>query len=322
MKRKIVFPDAPSSWELFFDEERLSRLNSIGEFTLGFCDDFPEPVTLIERIGDASGMISGCGVSNDVLEALPNLEVISFVGLGAASFFDLAEAARRGITVTHTLPPGPTIAEHTMALMLAASRKVALRDREIRQGLWNDLPIFDLRGKTLGLVGFGRVAQATVPLAKAFGMNVVAWARSPKAEHASKYGIEFVALEELLAGSDVISLHLLLNQETEGLLSSKRLRLTKPGVVFVNTAREQLLDETTLIELLRSGHIRAMATDVFNEEPLSQDHPFNELDNVVMTPHNAYNTPEFTEILCDMAINNLEAYFAGNPKNIATFSEQ
>ncbi len=322
MKRKIVFPDAPSSWELFFDEERLSRLNSIGEFSLDFCDDFPEPDTLIERIGDASGMISGCGVSNDVLEALPNLEVISFVGLGAASFFDLAEAARRGITVTHTLPPGATIAEHTMALMLAASRKIALRDREIRQGLWNDLPIFDLRGKTLGLVGFGRVAQATVPLAKAFGMNVVAWARSPKAEHASRYGIEFVALEELLAGSDVISLHLLLNQETEGFISSERLRLTKPGVVFVNTARGQLLDETTLIELLRSGHIGAMATDVFNEEPLSQDHPFNELDNVVMTPHNAYNTPEFTEILCDMAINNLVAYFVGNPKNIATFSEQ
>ena len=159
-------------------------------------------------------------------------------------------------------------------------------------------------------------------LAKAFGMNVVAWARSPKAEYASRYGIEFVALEELLAGSDVISLHLLLNQETEGLLSSKRLRSTKPGVVFVNTAREQLLDETTLIELLQSGHIGAMATDVFNKEPLSQDHPFNELDNVVMTPHNAYNTPEFTAILCDMDINNLEAYFAGNPKNIATFSEQ
>ena len=322
MTRRIVYPDAPSSWVALFNDERRSKLNTIGEFSLQVSDRHPEPETLIDRIGDAEGMISGWGVVNEVLAALPNLEVISFIGLGAASFFDLAETARRGITVTHTLPPGETIAEHTMALMLAASRKVALRDREIRQGLWNDLPIFDLRGKTLGLVGFGRVAQATVPLAKAFGMNVVAWARSPKAEYASRYGIEFVALEELLAGSDVISLHLLLNQETEGLLSSKMLRSTKPGVVFVNTAREQLLDETTLIELLQSGHIGAMATDVFNKEPLSQDHPFNELDNVVMTPHNAYNTPEFTAILCDMAINNLEAYFAGNPKNIATFSEQ
>ena len=318
MTRRIVYPDAPSSWKALFDDERITRLKAMGEFSLHVSDSHPEAETLIDRIGDAEGIISAWGVVNDVLAALPNLKIISFVGLGAASFFDLTEAARRGITVTHTLPPGATIAEHTMALMLAASRKIALRDREIRQGVWNDLPIFDLKGKTLGLVGFGRAAQATVPLAKAFGMKVVAWARSPKAEHVSKYGIEFIALEELLTGSDVISLHLLLNQETEGFISSERLRLTKPGVVFVNTARGQLLDETTLIELLRSGHIGAMATDVFNEEPLSRDHPFNELDNVVMTPHNAYNTPEFTATLCDMAIDNLESFFAGNPKNVAT----
>jgi lactate dehydrogenase-like 2-hydroxyacid dehydrogenase len=119
MTRKIVFPDAPSSWEVLFNEERLSRLNAIGEFSLGICDDYPEPEILIERIGDAKGMISAWGVSNDVLEALPNLEIISFIGLGVASFFDLAEAAQRGVTVTHGLSAAPSVAEHTMALMLA-----------------------------------------------------------------------------------------------------------------------------------------------------------------------------------------------------------
>jgi D-3-phosphoglycerate dehydrogenase len=202
--------------------------------------------------------------------------------------------------------------------MLAASRKVALGDREIRQGIWSDLRYFDLGGKTLGLIGFGRIAQAVVPLAKAFDMKVIAWARSPTTETASKYGIEFVALEELVAASDVISLHLLLNQETEGMLCSELLRSTKPGVVIVNTAREQLLDETTLVELLKSGHVGAMATDVFNEEPLPQEHPFKDLENVVMTPHTATHTPEATANLCDIAIDNLEAYFAGKPQNVAT----
>ena len=318
MTRKIVFPDAPGSWEVFFNDERLSRLKSIGNFSLDFCDSHPQPEILIERIGDAEGMISGWGVSTDVLESLPNLKVISFVGLGTASFFDLAEVARRGVTVTHGLSAASSVAEHTLALMLAASRNIVLRDREIRQGLWNDFPCFDLRGKTLGLIGYGRIAQFVTPLAQAFGMNVIAWARSPSAEIASNFGIEFVSLKELLASSDVVSLHLHLNEHTEGFLTSDLLRSTKPGVVIVNTARAQLLDETALVELLRSGHIGTMATDVFNKEPLPMDHPFRELDNVLMTPHNAYNTPDATAAMCDVAIDNLEAYFAGNPKNVAT----
>jgi len=318
MKRKIVFPDAPGSWEEFFNDERISRLNSIGEFSLNFSDSHPSTDTLIERIDDAEGMISGWGVSNEVLAALPNLKIISFVGLGVGSFFDLAEANRRGITITHGLSAAPSVAEHTIALILAASRNIVLRDREIRQGQWNDFPCFDLRGKTLGLIGYGRIAQFVTPLAQAFGMNVIAWTRSPDAEIASNFGIEFVGLHELLASSDVISLHLHLNEDTEGFLNSGLLRSTKRGVVIVNTARQQLLDETALIELLESGHIGALATDVFNVEPLPDDHPFARMDNVVMTPHNAYNTPDATAAMCDVAIDNLEAYFEGNPTNVAT----
>jgi len=317
MTRKIVFPDAPGSWSIFFNEDRISRLNSIGEFSLDYSDNHPSPETLIERIGDAEGMISGWGVNNDVLAALPNLKVISFVGLGVASFFDLAEASRRGVTITHGLSAASSVAEHTMALILSASRNIVLRDREIRQGAWNDFPCFDLRGKTLGLIGYGRIAQFVTPLAQAFGMNVVAWTRNPNAEIASKYKIEFVALDDLMASSDVISLHLHLNKDTEGFLTPELLRSTKPGVVIVNTAREQLLDETALIEMLKAGHIGTMATDVFNVEPLPANHPFRKLDNVVMTPHNAYNTPDATAAMCDVAIDNLGAYFAGNPTNVA-----
>ena len=220
--------------------------------------------------------------------------------------------------MTHGLSAASSVAEHTMVLMLAAARNVVLRDREIRQGIWNDLPCFDLRGKTLGLIGFGRIAQLVAQLAKAFGMKVVSCSRSLNAEAAAKYGVDSVSMEVLLASSDVISLHLHLNEDTEGLFSSELLHSTKPGVVIVNTAREQLLDETALIELLKSGHVGAMATDVFIEEPLPQNRPFTKLDNVVMSPHNAYNTPDATAAICDVAIDNLEVYFAGNPKNVAT----
>ena len=283
-----------------------------------YTNEQPDTESFVERIADAKGMISAWGLGNDVLALLPDLEVISFIGLGASKFIDISEAARRGIAVTHTLSAAETIAEHTMGLMLAATRQIVRRDREIRNGMWNDLPIFDLKGKTLGLVGFGRIAQATMPLAKAFGMKVIAWTRNPNAEMASHYGIEFVSLDDLLAESDVVSLHLLLNAETEGLLSAERLRSMKPGVVIVNTARAELLDEVPLIELLSSGHIGAVGTDVFNQEPIPQDHPFMKLDNVVMTPHNAYNTLEATATMCDIAIDNLVAFFAGKPQNVVT----
>ncbi len=242
------------------------------------------------------------------------------MGLGAARFFDLAETSNRGITVTHGLSAASSVAEHTMATMLDAARSITLDDRDIRRGNFAGLHCFDLRGKTLGLVGFGRIAKNVAPLARAFGMTVIAWTRNPDPATASKHGVEFVPIESLIKSSDVISLHLLLNSETEGLLSADLLRLTKPGVIIVNTARQQILNETALIELLQSGHVGSFATDVFNEEPVPSEHLFKELDNVVMTPHNAYNTPEARATMCDVAIENLETYFAGNPQNVATIN--
>jgi D-3-phosphoglycerate dehydrogenase len=220
--------------------------------------------------------------------------------------------------------PGSTITFHHLFEKLQCSPAIPplcrdQLDREIRSGLFNvELQGFDLRCKTLGLIGFGRIAQAVVPLAKAFGMRVVVWARNPKPEDADLYGIEFIDLDDLLEESDVLSVHLLLTPETDGMISAKRLRSTKPGVVVVNTARAQVLDEVALIELLASGHIAAAGIDVFETEPLPADHVYTKLDNVVMTPHCAYNTPEAVASMIDIAIDNLEAFFDGNPKNVAT----
>jgi phosphoglycerate dehydrogenase-like enzyme len=257
-----------------------------------------------------------------VLAALPKLEVVSFTGLGASTFIDIAEAGRRNITVTHTLSAAATIAEHTMGLMLAAARHIGRLDREIRRGVWNtDRLAMDLRGKTLGLVGFGRIAQAVVPLAQAFGMTVIGWTRNPNQERADQYDIEFTGLDELLSSSDVVSLHLLSTPETNGLLDAKRLRSLKRGALLINTARSSLLDEATLVELLETGHIGAAGIDVFDSEPLAANHAYSELDNVIMTPHVAYNTPEAVAAMYDTAIDNLVAFYAGKPQNVATSAE-
>ena len=224
MTRKIVYPDAGESSAGFLSGNRLAKLQGLGEFEI-FVDDQPDDEVFIERLADANAAISGWGLSNAVLAALPKLEVVSFTGLGASTFIDIAEASRRNITVTHTLSAAATIAEHTMGLMLAAARHIGRLDREIRRGVWNtDRLAMDLRGKTLGLVGFGRIAEAVVPLAQAFGMTIICWTRNPSRERADKFGIEFTDLDQLLSSSDVISLHLLSTPETDGLLDAKRLR--------------------------------------------------------------------------------------------------
>jgi len=313
----IVYPDAEENLTSVFTGERLARLESLGKFSV-YYDGRPSTEEFIHRIGNANAVLSGWGFNNDVLGALNNVEIVSFVGLGVSTFIDMEKAAQQGITVTHTLSAAETIAEHTMALMLAAARNIARLDRDTRAGGWNvGLQGFDLRGKTLGLVGFGPVAQATLPLARAFGMHVIAWTLNPDTERAARYGINFHSLDDLLTESDLISFHLPFTSETEGMITAERLGKTRPGVVIVNTARAQILDETALVELLESGHVAAAGIDVFNQEPLARGHPYTRLENVVLTPHVAYNTPEACVAIIDMAIDNLEAFFAGKPANLA-----
>lgn len=321
MTRTIVYPDAEESLAPLFAGERLSKLENLGEFKIYYGDQ-PDEQTLIDRLVDAEAVISGWGMNSTLIAALPRLEIISFTGLGASTFIDIAEANRMNITVTHTISAAETIAEHTMGLMFDAARHISRLDRDIRKGFWNmDLVGLDLKGKTLGLVGFGRIAEAVVPLARAFGMKVISWTRNPSRERAAQHGIEFTDLDHLLANSDIVSLHLLSTPETEGLINADRLRSLKSGALLINTARSQILDEDVLVELLKSGHIAAAGIDVFDNEPISPDHPFIELDNVVMTPHVAYNTPEALAAMFDTAIDNLVAFYSGKPQNVASIPE-
>jgi D-3-phosphoglycerate dehydrogenase len=189
------------------------------------------------------------------------------------------------------------VAECAIALMWAAARGIAQMDREMRAGNWLREDGMQLTGKTLGLIGFGGIAAEVARIATGSGMRVIAWNRTPR----SFPGVEFVTLEKLLADSHVVSLHLLLNDETKGFLSHEKIAAMRPGVIFVNTARAAIVDEDAMIEALMSGHIRHAGLDVFNIEPLPGDHPLTKIPNVTLSAHSAFRTPEASESLIHAA---------------------
>jgi D-3-phosphoglycerate dehydrogenase / 2-oxoglutarate reductase len=181
--------------------------------------------------------------------------------------------------------------------MWASARVIAQMDREMRAGNWLREDGMQLTGKTLGLIGFGGIAAEVARIALGSGMRVIAWNRTPK-----KYpGVDFLELDALLSHGDVVSLHLLLNDETRGFLSRQRIAAMKPGVILVNTARGALVDEAAMIDALESGHIRHAGLDVFNTEPLPADHPLTKLSNVTLSAHSAFRTPEASENLIGAA---------------------
>jgi D-3-phosphoglycerate dehydrogenase / 2-oxoglutarate reductase len=221
-----------------------------------------------------------------------------FLGTGARSYMNPEELSELGIAVHLIKGYGDTaVAECAIALMWAAARGIAQMDREMRAGNWLREDGMQLTGKMLGLIGFGGIAAEVARIALGTGMKVIAWNRSPK-----KFaGVDFVPLEALLAQSDVVSLHLLLNDETRGFLSRGRIAAMKRGVILVNTARGAIVDEGAMIEALKSGHIRHAGLDVFNIEPLPADHPLTQLPNVTLSAHSAFRTPEASENLIHAA---------------------
>ena len=234
----------------------------------------------------------------DVARRCSGLKHVVFLGTGARSYMNPEELAELGIDVHLIKGYGDTaVAESAIALMWAAARGLAQMDREMRAGNWLREDGMQLTGKTLGLIGFGGIAAEVARIALGSGMRVIAWNRSPKRFS----GVEFMALENLLAESHVVSLHLLLNDETRGFLSASRIAAMRPGVILINTARGAMVDEAAMIDALKSGHIRHAGLDVFNIEPLPLGHPLTKLPNVTLSAHSAFRTPEASENLMQAA---------------------
>jgi D-3-phosphoglycerate dehydrogenase len=228
-----------------------------------------------------------------------NLKHIVFLGTGAASYMNVAEIEALGVKV-HTIKGyGDTaVAEQTIALMMAACRDLARMDRNIRAGHWEPLEGVQVFGKTLGIVGLGGIGAEVARIARGMGMEVIAWNRTPRTDANAK----MVELDAVLQKSDIVSLNLVLNDETRGFLDKTRIARMKPGAILVNTARGALVDEAALIEALNSGHIRHAGLDVFHNEPLKADHPLARMENVTLSAHAAFRTLEASMTLLRRAI--------------------
>jgi D-3-phosphoglycerate dehydrogenase len=244
--------------------------------------------------GAEIAIVDHTALPTEVARKCAGLKHVVFLGTGARSYMNPEELAELGVTVHLIKGYGDTaVAECAIALMWAAARGLAQMDREMRAGNWLRDDGMQLTGKTLGLIGFGGIAAEVARIALGSGIKVLAWNRTAKS-HAN---VEFADLDALLARSDVVSLHLLLNDETRGFLSRERIAAMKPGVILVNTARGALVDETAMIEALKSGHIRHAGLDVFNIEPLPADHALTKIPNVTLSAHSAFRTPEASENL-------------------------
>ena len=246
-------------------------------------------------------IIDHTALPTDVARRCNGLKHVVFLGTGARSYMNPEELGELGVEVHLIKGYGDTaVAECAIALMWAGARGIAQMDREMRNGNWLRDDGMQLTGKTLGLIGFGGIAAEVARIALGSGMRVIAWNRSPKKFPA----VAFVEIDTLLAQSDVVSLHLLLNDETRGFLSRTRIAAMKPGVILVNTARGAIVDEAAMIDALKSGHIRHAGLDVFNVEPLPADHPLTGLSNVTLSAHSAFRTPEASENLIHAAWEN------------------
>ena len=290
-----VFVDASESMAELF-----KRLGKPGDPAVGINvnPEFKPEEWPAVLAGAEIGIVDHTALPTEIAKQCAGLKHVVFLGTGARSYMNPEELAALGITVHLIKGYGDTaVAESTIALMWASARVIALMDREMRGGNWLREDGMQLTGKTLGLIGFGGIAAEVARIASGSGMKVIAWNRTPK----SAPGVEFVPLDRLLAESHVVSLHLLLNDDTRGFVSRERIAAMRPGVILVNTARGALVDEAAMIDALKSGHIRHAGLDVFNIEPLPKDHPLTKLPNVTLSAHSAFRTPEASENLLDAA---------------------
>jgi phosphoglycerate dehydrogenase-like enzyme len=283
---------------------------------LDYWDSLPgSEETLIERIGGAEAVLnvrSSSRFTARVFQARPELRLLSVWGTGT-DHVDLAAAAQHGVTVTNT--PGVSavsIAEHTLALLLAVARRIPQVDAATRRGEWAKGQSVELRGKTCGVIGLGAIGREFARLAAAMGMRVIGWTIHARAVP----GVEMVELEELYRASDVLSLHLRLSPQTEGFVGPSQLAVLKPSAILLNTARGGLVDEASLVEALAAGRLGGAGLDVFAREPLPAGHPLTALPNVVLTPHCAGITPEALEAGLRMAVENIWRFAEGRPEHV------
>lgn len=270
---------------------------------------------LIERLRGAELVLnirSSCKFTDRVFTLCPTIRMVSVWGTGT-DHVDLAAAQAHRITITNT--PGVSavsIAEHTLALLLAVARQLPSMDASTRRGEWKRGQFVELNGKTCGIIGLGAIGTRFAKLAVGIGMKVIAWTMHPRPVE----GVELVELDELYRRSDVISVHLRLSPEATGFLGAREFGLMKRSAILINTARGAIVDEGAMLDALASWRISGAGLDVYSTEPLPKAHALAGLANVVMTPHCAGITPEALEAGLRMSVENIWAFLDGRAEHV------
>jgi phosphoglycerate dehydrogenase-like enzyme len=247
-----------------------------------------------------------------LLERLPKLRLL--VTTGPVNFFiDLTAARERGIVVCGTGGVATGTPEFILGVIIALARRIAFDHADMRQGGWQTGLGMGLHGRTLGLVGFGRLGGKIAEYGRMLGMKPLAWSRSLTPERAAKGGAHAASLDEVLAEADIVSIHLILGPETRHLIGAREFGLMKKTALFVNTSRGPIVQEAALIDALREKRIAGAAIDVFDVEPLARDHPFRSIDNLMLTPHTGYITEDTYRVFYGDAVENIRAFLAGTP---------
>ena len=296
-------------------------IRRFGELTIYDRTDTEEEA--ISRIADSEiVLVNKVPITERLLAACPGIRLICVQATGY-NIVDCEACARRGIPVTNVPTYGTAaVAQFTMALMLEVCHQIGRHSTLVHQGRWEncgsfcfwDTPQMELAGKTLGIIGFGRIGQAVAKIARGFGMHILAYSRTrrPEAETLAQY----VDLDALLAQSDFVSLHCPLTPATEKFLNAETLAKMKDGAILINTSRGGLVDEAAVKAALESGHLRAAAVDVVSEEPIAADNPLLTAPNCIITPHMAWAPLESRQRLLDCVVENIRCFLDGKPQNV------
>ncbi len=297
------------------------ELGALGEITV--YDRTPVD-KIVERIGDAEIVYTNkTPITKEILDLCPNIKFIGELATGYNNI-DIIAAKDKNIPVSNIPSYGTNaVAQFTIALLLELCSHVGAHSDAVKNGEWTNNvdwcfwnhPMVELEGKTMGIIGFGRIGQRTAKIAEALGMNILAFANTRKPELETET-CKYASLDELLEKSDVISLHCPLFPETKGIINKDTIAKMKDGVMIINTSRGPLIVEEDLRDALNSDKVAGAACDVVSVEPIKMDNPLLNAKNVIITPHIAWAPKESRQRLMDIAVDNLKAFIAGNPVNV------
>ena len=300
-----------------------SELEKLGQLTVYDRTSLTDEQEIMDRIGDAEVVFTNkTPISAAVIDACPNMKMISLLATGY-NVVDYVHARKKGIDVTNVPTYGTaSVGQFAIALLLEVCHHIGHHDASVHAGNWEtnpdwcywDYPLIELDGKTLGIIGFGRIGQTTGKIAKAMGMKVLAYDNHPS-DSGRAIG-DYVELDTLLAASDVIALHCPLFPETAGIINRDTIAKMKDGVIIINNSRGGLVVEQDLTDALNSGKVAAAGLDVVSSEPIHGDNPLLKAKNCIITPHISWAPKESRQRIMDCAVANVKAYLEGAPINV------